>query len=320
MSEKISAAIGGTPLIKLDKLSAEVGANVYVKYEAANPGGSIKDRAARSMIDAAVARGEISPGKSVLVEPTSGNTGIGIAMLGAARGYRVILAMPESMSIERRKLLAVYGAELVLTPAAQGMAGAVAEAERIERETPGAWIVGQFTNPDNPAAHERTTGPEILKDLGHAPDYVLAAAGTGGTVSGVAHFFNGNKTSKAASERHVSIYTAEPAESPIIGQALAGEELTPGSHGIQGIGANFIPDTLDLEALDGAIRVPTSDALDAARWLAAHEALLVGISSGANIAAVRKLVAEHPEAAGKDIVTFAVDTGERYLSTKLFAE
>ena len=320
MSEKISAAIGATPLIKLEKLSAEVGANVYVKYEAANPGGSIKDRAARTMIDAAEARGDIAPGKSVLVEPTSGNTGIGIAMLGAARGYRVILTMPESMSIERRKLLVAYGAELVLTPAAKGMAGAVAEAERIERETEGAWIVGQFTNPDNPAAHELTTGPEILEALGKAPDYVVAAAGTGGTVSGVGHFFNGGGTvaQEPAAQEHVTVFAVEPAESPIIGQALAGEELTPGPHGIQGIGANFIPDTLDLGALDGVIRVTTPEALEAARWVAAQEALLVGISSGANVAAVRKLVAEHPEAKGKDIVTFAVDTGERYLSTALF--
>ncbi len=320
MSEEVSAAIGATPLIRLEKFSAGVGANVYVKYEAANPGGSIKDRAARFMIDAAQARGEIKPGKSVLVEPTSGNTGIAIAMLGAARGYRVILTMPESMSVERRKLLSAYGAKLVLTSASAGMAGAVAEAKRIEREIPEAWIVGQFVNPDNPAAHERTTAPEILDALGHAPDYVIAAVGTGGTVSGVAHFFNGSKASKASAGHRVSVYAVEPAESPIIGQALAGEALTSAPHGIQGIGANFIPDTLDLAALDGVVRVATSDAIKAARWMAENEALLVGISSGANIAAVRKFVAGHPEASGKDIVTFAVDTGERYLSTELFAE
>lgn len=193
MAEHVSATIGATPLIKLERLSEEIGATVYVKFEASNPGGSIKDRAAMNMIDAAEARGEIAPGRSVLVEPTSGNTGIGIAMIGAARGYDVVLTMPESMSKERRMLLAAYGARLVLTPAAEGMAGAVAEAERIERETPGAWIVGQFTNPDNPAAHEKTTGPEIKKALGGVnPDYVVAAAGTGGTISGVAHFFNGH--------------------------------------------------------------------------------------------------------------------------------
>lgn len=331
MAEQVSASIGATPLIKLEKLSAEVGANVYVKYEAANPGGSIKDRAARNMLDAAEARGDIKPGESVLVEPTSGNTGIGIAMIGAARGYRVILTMPESMSVERRKLLAAYGAELVLTPAAKGMAGAVAEAERIEREVEGAWIVGQFTNPDNPAAHELTTGPEIERALGHAPDYVIAAAGTGGTVSGVAHYFNGVASADAPAGasvgslaqrvgNRVKVWAVEPAESPIIGQALAGEELTPAPHGIQGIGANFIPDTLDLNALDGVIRVTTQEALEAARFMATQEALLVGISSGANAAAVRRFVEEHPEAKGKTIVTFAVDTGERYLSTALFAE
>ena len=325
MTEHLSAAIGATPLIKLEKLSAEVGANVFVKYEAANPGGSIKDRAAKSMIDAAEARGQITPGKSVLVEPTSGNTGIGIAMIGAARGYDVVLTMPESMSQERRMLLAVYGAKLVLTPAAEGMAGAVAEAERIERETPGAWIVGQFTNPDNPAAHEKTTGPEIKASLGGKnPDYIVAAAGTGGTVSGVAHFFNGagvqSKNSLAAlTGERVRIFAVQPSESPLISQALAGEELTPASHGIQGIGANFIPETLDLDALDGVISVTTDEAYDQARFMAAEEALLVGISSGANVAAVRKLVEEHPEAKGATIVTFAVDTGERYLSTPLFA-
>lgn len=325
MTEHLSAAIGATPLIKLEKLSAEVGANVFVKYEAANPGGSIKDRAAKSMIDAAEASGRITPGKSVLVEPTSGNTGIGIAMIGAARGYDVVLTMPESMSKERRMLLAAYGAKLVLTPAAEGMAGAVAEAERIERETPGAWIVGQFTNPDNPAAHEKTTGPEIKAALGGKnPDYIVAAAGTGGTVSGVAHFFNGagvqSKNGLAAlTGERVRIFAVQPSESPLISQALAGEELTPASHGIQGIGANFIPETLDLDALDGVVSVATDEAYDQARFMATEEALLVGISSGANIAAVRKLVEEHPEAKGATIVTFAVDTGERYLSTPLFA-
>lgn len=322
MAETMSAAIGATPLIKLEKLSAELGANVYVKYEAANPGGSIKDRAAKNMIDAAEARGDIRPGESVLVEPTSGNTGIGIAMIGAARGYEVVLTMPESMSRERRMLLAAYGARLVLTPAAKGMAGAVAEAERIERETPGAWIVGQFTNPDNPAAHEKTTGPEIERALGGAPHYVVAAAGTGGTVSGVAHYFNGAEpagdSAAGQDEGRVQVYAVEPAESQLIAQALAGEELSPAPHGIQGIGANFIPATLDVAALTGVVAVSTAEALEAARYMATEEALLVGISSGANIAAVRKLVAEHPEARGKDIVTFAVDTGERYLSTALF--
>ena len=295
-----------------------------MKFEASNPGGSIKDRAAMNMIDAAEARGEIAPGRSVLVEPTSGNTGIGIAMIGAARGYDVVLTMPESMSKERRMLLAAYGAKLVLTPAAEGMAGAVAEAERIERETPGAWIVGQFTNPDNPAAHEKTTGPEIKKALGGVnPDYVVAAAGTGGTISGVAHFFNGHGKFRPGGlvdlvGERVRIYAVEPDESPLISQSLAGEELTPAPHGIQGIGANFVPETLDLDVLDGALRVTTEEAYEQTRYMANVEALLVGISSGANIAGVRKLIEQHPEAKGSTIVTFAVDTGERYLSTSLF--
>ena len=266
MTEHVSATIGATPLIKLERLSEEIGATVYVKFEASNPGGSIKDRAAMNMIDAAEDRGEIAPGRSVLVEPTSGNTGIGIAMIGAARGYDVVLTMPESMSKERRMLLAAYGAKLVLTPAAEGMAGAVAEAERIERETPGAWIVGQFTNPDNPAAHEKTTGPEIKKALGGVnPDYVVAAAGTGGTISGVAHFFNGHGKFRPGGlvdlvGERVRIYAVEPDESPLISQSLAGEELTPAPHGIQGIGANFVPETLDLDVLDGALRVTTEEA------------------------------------------------------------
>ena len=324
MTEHVSATIGETPLIKLERLSEEVGATVYVKFEASNPGGSIKDRAAMNMIDAAEARGEIAPGRSVLVEPTSGNTGIGIAMIGAARGYDVVLTMPESMSKERRMLLAAYGAKLVLTPAAEGMAGAVAEAKRIERETSGAWIVGQFTNPDNPAAHEKTTGPEIKKALGGVnPDYVVAAAGTGGTVSGVAHFFNGHGKFRPGGlvdlvGERVRIYAVEPDESPLISQSLAGEELTPAPHGIQGIGANFVPETLDLDVLDGALRVTTEEAYEQARYMANVEALLVGISSGANIAGVRKLIEQHPEAKGSTIVTFAVDTGERYLSTSLF--
>ena len=324
MTEHVSATIGATPLIKLERLSEEIGATVYVKFEASNPGGSIKDRAAMNMIDAAEARGEIAPGRSVLVEPTSGNTGIGIAMIGAARGYDVVLTMPESMSKERRMLLAAYGAKLVLTPAAEGMAGAVAEAERIERETPGAWIVGQFTNPDNPAAHEKTTGPEIKKALGGVnPDYVVAAAGTGGTISGVAHFFNGHGKFRPGGlvdlvGERVRIYAVEPDESPLISQSLAGEELTPAPHGIQGIGANFVPETLDLDVLDGALRVTTEEAYEQARYMANVEALLVGISSGANIAGVRKLIEQHPEAKGSTIVTFAVDTGERYLSTPRF--
>ncbi len=309
--DELSHAIGKTHLIKLNKLSDEVGASVYVKYEAANPGASVKDRAALSMLDRAEERGEIAPGKTVLVEPTSGNTGIAIAMLGAVRGYEVVLTMPESMSRERRALLAAYGATLVLTPAAAGMAGAVARADEIVAENPNAWVVGQFTNPDNPRAHEEHTGPEIEHDLGAAPDFIVAGAGTGGTISGLAHYF----LSRNAQTR---CYAVEPAESPLISQSMHGDPIEPAAHGIQGIGANFIPATLDIAALDGALGVSTEDAIGQARWLAVEEGLLVGISSGANIAGVRKLAAEHPEAAGSTIVTIAVDTGERYISTPLF--
>ncbi len=312
MADQVSRIIGETPLVRLDALSEEIGAEVYVKYEAANPGASIKDRAARSMIDHAEQRGEIAPGRTVLVEPTSGNTGVAIAMIGAARGYEVVMVMPESMSHERRALIAAYGAKLELTPAAEGMAGAVARAKAIEQTLPGAWIVGQFTNPDNPRAHEQTTGPEIVRQLGQFPDYVVAGVGTGGTISGVAHYLR-------AQGAPTRFFAVEPLESPLVSQALAGEKLAPASHGIQGIGANFIPETLDLSVLDGALSIPTADALEAARQVTTREALLVGISSGANAAAVRKLVAERPEAKGSVIVTFAVDTGERYLSTPLFA-
>lgn len=312
MTDQVSRIIGETPLVRLDALSQETGAHVYVKFEASNPGGSVKDRAARSMIEHAEERGEIAPGRSVLIEPTSGNTGVAIAMIGAARGYEVIMVMPESMSSERRALIAAFGAKLELTPAAQGMAGAVARAQELSQTMSNGWIVGQFTNPDNPRAHEETTGPEILRQLGTAPAYVVAGVGTGGTISGVAHFLRAQSASTC-------FYAVEPSESPLISQALAGEELVPASHGIQGIGANFIPETLDLSILDGVLSVTTADALAASRQMAAREALLVGISSGANVAAVRKLVAQHPEAQDAAIVTFAVDTGERYLSTPLFS-
>ena len=309
MQDEVSRIIGRTPLVKLEGFSAQVGAEVFVKYEAANPGASIKDRAALCMIDRAEERGTISPG-ATLIEPTSGNTGIGIAMIGAARGYRVILVMPDSMSRDRRALAAAYGAQVVLTPADQGMAGSVREAERLASEIGGSWIVGQFTNPDNPLAHELGTAPEIEEQLGCAPDYLFAGVGTGGTVSGCAHYF-------AKRGAATKVFAIEPAESPIISQTLAGQQAVPGTHGIQGIGANFIPDALDLDALDGVVPVSTEEALEHAR-AAAASGLLVGISSGANLAGVRRYVAQHPEAKGSRIVTFAVDTGERYLSTSLF--
>lgn len=308
--DEISRIVGETPLVKLERFSKTVGANVYAKYEAANPGASIKDRAALCMINCAEEEGIIEPGKSTLIEPTSGNTGIGIAMIGAARGYRVILAMPESMSRERRLLAAAYGAELALTPASLGMKGAVDKAAELERSIEGGWIVGQFVNPNNPLAHEVSTGPEIRRQLGSDPDYLVAGVGTGGTISGCAHYFRKNGA-------ETKFYAVEPAESPIIGQTLAGEPVTPGAHGIQGIGANFVPEALDLGILEAAIPVKTVDAMAYSRECA-HDGLLVGISTGANLAGVAQLLQAHPEAKGSTIVTFAVDTGERYLSTALF--
>jgi cysteine synthase A len=263
------------------------------------------------MIDDAEARGLIEPGRSVLVEPTSGNTGIALALVGAVRGYRVVLTMPESMSIERRKLLAAYGAELVLTPRAEGMRGAVERANQIAEETPDSFVPGQFDNPANPRAHYQTTGPEIVAATqGFELAAFVAGVGTGGTVSGVGRYLK-DQGSPAA------IVAVEPAESPIIGQRLAGEQLTPGPHGIQGIGANFIPQTLDLEVLDGVERVSAEDAIAMARRLAAEEGLLVGISTGANVVAALRLAAL-PATADRLVVTIAPSTGERYLSTPLW--
>lgn len=309
--DQVSKIIGNTPLVKLDGISEELGVLVYAKYEATNPGASIKDRAVKMMLDQAEARGTIVPGKSVLIEPTSGNTGIALAMLAAVRGYRAIICMPDSMSIERRALMQAYGAELVLTPGSEGLAGSVARAEELENQIEDAWIVGQFVNPDNPLAHQLQTAPEISEALGGAPDYIVAGAGTGGTITGLAHYFK----EQAAHTRFIAV---QPSDSPIIGQAMRGQEITPGPHGIQGIGPNFIPPVLDLSVLDDCVSVTSEEALSEARQIAKSEGLLVGISSGANVAAVRKLVEAHPEAKGSTIVTFLVDTGERYISTKLF--
>ena len=303
--------IGSTPLVRLDKLSAGLPGRVYIKLESRNPGGSVKDRIGRAMIDDAEARGLISPGVSVIVEPTSGNTGIALALVGAARGYRVVLTMPESFSIERRKLFAAYGAELVLTDRALGMKGAVDKAREVAEGIEGAFIPGQFDNPANPAAHYATTGPEIDVALGDDELYAfVAGVGTGGTVSGAGRFLKERRPGSLA-------VAVEPAESPIISQRLAGAELTPGPHGIQGIGPNFIPATLDLGVLDGVEQVDGPAAIAMARRLAAEEGVFVGISSGANVVAALRLAAR-PEAAGKVIVTVAPSTGERYLSTPLW--
>ena len=307
----VDETIGNTPLVRLNRIAEESGASVWVKLESRNPGGSVKDRIARSMIADAEARGAIEPGRSVIVEPTSGNTGVALAMIGAARGYRVILTMPESFSLERRKLLAAYGAELVLTPAAAGMQGAVDEAERIATSTQGGYLTRQFENPANPAAHLTTTGPELDAALG---DTVLGAfvagVGTGGTITGVGRYLREHRP-------ETLVVAVEPAESPIISQTIAGEPLTPAPHGIQGIGANFVPPVLDISVISEVQHVSTADAIAMARRLAAEEGLLAGISAGANVTAALRLGAR-PELAGTAIVTVAPSTGERYLTTPLW--
>ncbi len=316
MSEIASAVdvtIGDTPLVRLNRLSEGLAATVAVKLESRNPGGSVKDRIGRGMIDDAEARGIITRGRTVIVEPTSGNTGIALALVGAARGYKVILTMPESMSVERRKLLRAFGAELVLTDKALGMKGAVDAANEIAESTPDAWIAGQFDNPANPRAHYQTTGPEIQAAIGDATlAAFVAGVGTGGTISGAGRYLKERYPGALA-------IAVEPAESPIITQRRAGEALTPGPHLIQGIGANFIPGVLDLDVLDGVEQVSGDEAIATARRVAAEEGLLVGISSGANVTAALRL-ASRPEFAGKLVVTVAPSTGERYLTTKLWDE
>ncbi len=311
--DDVTMSIGHTPLIPLNRLADGLPARVFVKTESRNPGGSVKDRIGLAMIDDAEARGLLTPGESVIVEPTSGNTGIALALVGATRGYRVILTMPESMSMERRKLLKAYGAELVLTPKELGMKGAVDEADRIAKETPGGWVAGQFDNPANPAVHFATTGPEIDAAVGDLTiGAFIAGVGTGGTITGTGRYL------KEARPGTLAI-AVEPAESPIITQRRAGEDLTPGPHLIQGIGANFIPTVLDIDVLDEVMTVTGDNAIAMARRIAAEEGLLVGISSGANVVAALQ-VAARPEMAGKVIVTVAPSTGERYLSTKLWEE
>lgn len=299
--------IGGTPLLALERLGAARGwgARVLAKLECMNPAGSVKDRAALGMIQAAEAAGRLSPGATI-VEPTSGNTGIGLAAVAAVRGYRVVLTMPETMSLERRKLLAAYGAEIVLTPGELGMQGAVERAEALAAEIPGGVLAGQFDNPANPTAHEAATGPEIWRDTGGAVDVFVAGVGSGGTVTGVGRYLK-------ARSPGVRVVAVEPEESPV----LSGGAAAP--HGIQGIGANFIPGNYDGTVVDRVMRVKTAEALAFARQMARTEGVLVGISSGAALAAASRL-AEDPANAGRTIVALLPDTGERYLSTPLFTE
>ncbi len=297
--------IGGTPLLALERLGSKRGwqARVLAKLEYFNPAGSVKDRAALGMIQAAEKEGRLRPG-AVIVEPTSGNTGIGLAAIAAVRGYRVILTMPETMSLERRKLLMAYGAEIVLTPGDQGMQGAIDRAEEILREIPGSMLAGQFDNSANPAAHYVSTGPEIWRDTEGKVDIFVAGVGSGGTVTGVGRYLKEQRPA-------VQIVAAEPAESPV----LSGGKAAP--HGIQGIGANFVPGNFDRNLVDQVLTVTTEESLALAREIARTEGVLVGISSGAALAAAEKL-ALLPENQGKTIVALLPDTGERYLSTALF--
>lgn len=307
----ITDAIGNTPLVRLGTIAGGLPAAVAVKLESQNPGGSVKDRVARSMIDDAEKRGVIKRGRSVIVEPTSGNTGVGLAMVGAARGYRVIITMPESMSVERRTLLRAFGAELVLTPKERGMAGAIEAAAEIAAATDGAFIPGQFENPANPAAHYATTGPEIERALSGEPlGAFVAGVGTGGTFTGVSRYLR----DRGIAALRVAV---EPAESPVIAQHLAGETVAPSPHGIQGIGAGFVPAVLDVSLIDELQHVTAEEAIAMARRLAAEEGMLVGISSGANVVAALR-IAGRPELAGTVVVTVAPSTGERYLSTPLW--
>ena len=298
--------IGETPLLALERLGRERGwrARVLAKLEYFNPAGSVKDRAALGMIRSAEEAGRLRPG-AVIVEPTSGNTGIGLAAIAAVRGYRVILTMPETMSLERRKLLAAYGAEIVLTPGDRGMQGAIDRAEALLREIPGSVLAGQFDNSANPAAHYASTGPEIWRDTAGELDFFVAGVGSAGTITGVGRYLKERKPA-------VAIVAVEPAESPV----LSGGAAAP--HGIQGIGANFVPGNYDSAVVDRVLTMATEDALALARLTARTEGVLVGISSGAALAAAERL-ALAPENAGKTIVTLLPDTGERYLSTELFA-
>ncbi len=302
IADNVAELIGSTPLVRIHRVAGE-GADVVAKVEAFNPASSVKDRIARAIIDAAESSGALKPGGTI-IEATSGNTGIALSMVGAARGYEVVIVMPSSMSVERRAIVRAFGAELVLTDPKGGVSAAVAEAERIRDERPGSIIASQFTNPANPAVHEATTGPEIWEATGGRVDVFVAGVGTGGTISGVARYLKGKNPG-------VRVVAVQPAESPLLTGGA------PAPHGIQGLMPNFVPGTYDAGAVDEVVSVESVKALEFARRAAAEEGLLVGISSGAALAGTAA-VAARPEYAGKRIVTLLPDTGERYLSTALF--
>ena len=299
--------IGKTPLVEVTNIEKELGleAKVLVKLEYFNPAGSVKDRIAKHMIEVAEEKGLLKPG-SVIIEPTSGNTGIGLAAIAAAKGYRTILTMPETMSVERRNILKAYGAEIVLTEGAKGMKGAIAKADELAKEIPNSFIPGQFVNPANPEMHFQTTGPEIWEDTDGQVDYFTAGVGTGGTVTGVGKFLKSKNP-------NVKVAAIEPSDSPVLSQGRAG------SHKIQGIGAGFVPDTLDTSVYDEVMPITNEDAFATAKLLAKKEGILVGISSGASLYAAIQ-IAKRPEAKGKTIVALLPDSGDRYYSTPLFTE
>lgn len=305
--KSLTDLIGKTPLLEVTNFSKKKGVNatILAKLEYFNPAGSVKDRIANAMILDAEAKGLLKE-DSVIIEPTSGNTGIGIASVGSARGYKVIIVMPETMSIERRSLIKAYGAEIVLTEGAKGMKGAIAKAEELAKETPNAFIPGQFVNPANPEIHKKTTGPEIWEDTDGNVDIFVAGVGTGGTVTGVGEYLKSKNP-------NVKIVAVEPADSPVLSEGRAG------SHKIQGIGAGFVPDTLNTKVYDEIIKIENEQAFATSRELSKTEGLLVGISSGAAVFAAVEL-AKRPENAGKNIVVLLPDTGERYLSTALFQD
>ena len=302
----ITETIGKTPLLKANNFiqDNDLSANIFAKLEYFNPAGSVKDRVAKAMIDDAEQKGLLKKG-SAIIEPTSGNTGIGIAAVAAARGYRAIMTMPETMSIERRNLLKAYGAEVVLTDGSKGMKGAIAKAEELKNEIEGAVILGQFVNPANPQIHFNTTGPEIWEDTDGNVDIFVAGVGTGGTLSGTGNFLKSKNP-------NVKVIAVEPETSPVLSEGKAGP------HKIQGIGAGFVPDTLDTDVFDEVIKVPNAEAFSTSRAFAKSEGVLVGISSGAALWAALQL-AKRPENAGKNIVAVLPDTGDRYLSTELFS-
>ncbi len=310
----IVETVGRTPLVKLNKVTKGLNATIALKCEFFNPLGSVKDRIGMAMIEDAERRGLINP-DTVIVEPTSGNTGIALAFVTAAKGYKLIITMPETMSMERRMLVAMLGADLVLTPASEGTKGAIARAEQIVKETPNAWMPQQFNNPANPEIHRTTTAEEIWEDTDGKVDFVVSAVGTGGTISGCYEAIHPRKPSFRA-------IAVEPKDSPVISQTLAGEPVKPGPHQIQGAGAGFVPNNLHLKDAKGAdqitecIQVTNADAIETSRRLAKEEGIFVGISTGANVWAAIQ-VAKRPENAGKLIVTIACSTGERYLSTSL---